>query len=105
MTLDQEIDIGLAVTGDFILVDGDPDPAPCQVQEFDEVQTAESPSPGLIISAKSALVRRSRFPAIAEGTNVTVTPNGMAPAQHGILEVRKIQDGRVLELWLGKANG
>ncbi len=97
MNLDADIDLLLAA-GEDLFSDGE-QTVNCFLMQHDSVMGESPEAAGIIQGAGYVLLRASLFPDLAEGDPVTLNDVPYSVAQQPM----KVQDGRVLQVWLGAA--
>ena len=98
MTPDQDIDAMLADGPDSATI-GSVTVA-CELWTHDAVQAKDAQSGGHSIGMSYILLRASLFPGLKQDDPLTVNGIGYRAAL-----VSRIQDGKVLNVWLGIPNG
>lgn len=94
MTQDDDLDLMLADSEDTFTI-GDVT-VPCQLMGYDEVVGQSSQAAGQVSRVSNLLVKASAFPSIA--TKAACQVNGIA---YSVAQHMLIQDGRVLQVFLG----
>ena len=97
MTPDEDIDAMLADGPDTATI-GEVTVA-CQLWTHDEIQAKDAQSGGHSLGMSYILLRASLFPQLAQDDPLTVNGNSYRAAL-----VSRVQDGKVLHIWLGVAN-
>jgi hypothetical protein len=101
MTLDTDIDLILADSGDTFTADGVTQP--CLLTMHDQVVGGNSQDPGQVMGAGYALIRTSAFPDLATNDPVTVRAvDADADVNYRAMQMGRVQDGRILQVYLGE---
>lgn len=98
MSLDTDIDLILA-DGEDTFSDGTTTVS-TMLMQGDEVQGQSLDAAGVIVGVSYVLLRASQFPSLSTGAAVKV--NG---ADYTVAQKMRIQDGKVLQVYLGSSGG
>jgi hypothetical protein len=98
MAQDADIDLMLADGEDTATIGGVT--VACQLWTQDQIQAKDANSGGHSLGMSYILLRASLFPDLAQGDPITV--NGV---QYRAGLVSRVQDGKILHVWLGVPNG